>query len=225
MMTTGFPSSSTSGTTIVIAIQELFITYCRRAPYHARTSYRSGFAAKTRRRQDGSLYNPPLYDDLADRLVTKHLNQYRYQHVYNYGMWKHEEFWLGLRIGKRSRVKLIDLDNKHNVIGVYNSVFCDFPRPIVNYTLDDFQRLKRVYETFPKHKWCISSATMGLHILEIFPTPRTAKEIERLTRPRLKALGLGRPSQVYPRPPTHQPMPSSAIRQGLLHAHCRWPPE
>lgn len=179
--------------------KELFVTYCRRAPYHTKASYRSGFVAKTRRRQDGSSYNPPLYDDLADRLVTKHLDPYRYRHLYNEGLWKREESWLGLRIGKMSRTKLIDLDNKHNVLGIYDGLFCDYPRPIANYTLDDFRRLKRVYDAFPKHKWCISSATMGLHVWELLPSPQTAEEIERLNRPRLKALGLGH-CEVYPSP-------------------------
>ena len=31
------------------------------APYHVKTSYRGGFVARTKRRQDGSPYNPPLY--------------------------------------------------------------------------------------------------------------------------------------------------------------------
>ena len=179
--------------------KELFVTYCRRAPYHTKKSYRGGFVAKTRRRHDGSSYNPPLYDELADRLVTKHLDPYRYRQVYNDGLWKREESWLGLRIGKRSKVTLIDLDNKHNVIGIYDGLFCDRPRPIVNYALADFQRLKRVYDAYPRHKWCISSATMGLHVWEILPTPRSAEDIERLTRPRLKALGLGQ-CEVYPSP-------------------------
>ena len=179
--------------------KELFITYCRRAPYHVKTSYRGGFVARTKRRQDGSLYNPPLYDALADMLVTKHLDPYRYRYVHDDGLWKREEFWLGLRIGKRTRVKLIDLDNKHNILGYYDGHFCDFPRPIVNYTLEDFQRLKRVYDFFPRHKWCISSATMGLHVWELLPSPQTAEDIERQNRPRLKTLGLGK-CEVYPSP-------------------------
>ena len=178
---------------------ELFINYCRRSPYHVKTSYRSGFVAKTRRRKDGSVYNPPLYDALADRLVMKHLDPYRYNYLYDDGLWKLEESWLGLRIGKRSRARLIDIDNKHNVIGVYDGLFCDHPRPIANYTLADFQRLKRVYDQFPRHKWCISSATMGLHVWEVFSQPRTAEEVERQTRPRLKAMGMGN-CEVYPSP-------------------------
>ena len=179
--------------------KELFINYCRRAPYHVKTSYRSGFVAKTRKRKDGNLYNPPLYDALADRLVTKHLDPYRHCYLYDDGLGTLEESWLGLRIGKRSRAKLIDIDNKHNVIGVYDGLFCDYPRPIVNYTLADFQGLKRVYDQFPRHKWCISSATMGLHVWDVFSEPRTAAEVERLTRPRLKALGMGN-CEVYPSP-------------------------
>ncbi len=179
--------------------KELFINYCRRSPYHVKTSYRSGFVAKTRRRKDGGLYNPPLYDALADRLVMKHLDLYRYNYLYDDGLGKLEESWLGLRIGKRSKAKLIDIDNKHNIIGIYDGLFCDYARPIVNYTLADFQRLRRFYDQFPRQKWCISSATMGLHVWEVFPEPRTAEEIERLTRPRLKALGMGN-CEVYPSP-------------------------
>ena len=40
---------------------------------------------------------------------------------------------------------------------------------------------------------------MGLHLWEVLASPQTAEEIERVTRPRLKALGLGR-CEVYPSP-------------------------
>ena len=40
---------------------------------------------------------------------------------------------------------------------------------------------------------------MGLHVWDVFSEPRTAEEVERPTRPRLKALGMGN-CEVYPSP-------------------------
>ena len=62
--------------------------------------------------------------------------------------------------------------------------------PVVHIPLERFIELKRIYDEFPGHIWCISSETLGLHVWEKYPRPVSVQDIHRATRPRLKKIGI-----------------------------------
>jgi hypothetical protein len=106
-------------------------------------------------------------------------------------------YWLGLRFGKKSSVKCLDYDNKPNVLGYYEKG--EVCKPVVHLPLDHFRSMKKIYGAFPHHVWCVSSATLGLHIWERLRYPQTALEAELKNRPGLVEIGLA-DLEVYPSP-------------------------
>lgn len=161
----------------------LFYDFFRKAPCHIKRSYETGFIAqkKAYKHRDGFYYTRCL-----EQQVARHLEPF-----------DRKPYWIALRFGDKSSVKCIDSDNKPNVIGHYKEN--GYWRPVVHLPLEHFRRLKRLYDAFPNHVWCVSSATLGLHVWEKLRYPQTAEEVERRNRSRLVSLGLGN-IELYPSP-------------------------
>lgn len=160
-----------------------FYDYCPKRPYHVKYGYETGFIARKKKYKttEGDYYIP-----CRSGSVERHLDFY-----------DRRPYWLGLRFGKKSSVKCLDFDNKPNVLGLYEvgGVW----RPVVHLPLDHFRTMKRIYDAFPRHVWCVSSATLGLHIWERLGYPQTALDVERKNRPKLMEIGLAE-LEVYPSP-------------------------
>ena len=90
---------------------------------------------------------------------------------------------------KKSTFKVLDIDNKQNLVG-YSQIREGPLMPVVRMPLEHFIELKRIYDEFPGHIWCISSETLGLHVWEKYPRPVSVPDIHRATRPRLKRIGI-----------------------------------
>ncbi len=163
----------------------LFFRYAKKSPYHTKKGYEQGFVAKTKKyKHTGITYYPRAFE----KLVVRHLDAEASR-----------PYWLGLRFGRKSMLKCIDFDNKSNVIGHYKCR--DQRRPVVHLPLTHFKRMKRLYDAFPNHIWCVSSATLGLHVWEKLHALRSPEYIEEETRPKLKQIGLEN-TEVYPSPST-----------------------
>ena len=180
--------------------RQLFFDFCRKSPYHIKRSYKGGFVApRKKRRKDGVLYDPFCYEEL----LAKHLDRERWwlAHPDDFARDRHEHFWLGLRFGRKTKLGCIDFDNKRNVIGFYNTcmVESDPSRPLPVLTLEHVQQIKRLYDAFRNRIWCISSATLGLHIWEKLPLLFNHRQVEGRYRPKLRRLGLS-DVEVYPSP-------------------------
>ena len=65
--------------------------------------------------------------------------------------------------------------------------------------LAHFKAIKRIYDEFPNRIWCISSATLGLHIWELRSLPHDVQTIQVTTKTRLHKIGLGS-TEVHPMP-------------------------
>jgi hypothetical protein len=172
---------------------DLFYTYCPRRPYNVRTSYDTGFMQKNRsyKHREGRY---PLY--CHPGLVAKHLDfdHWCFLHPASRPI---ERFWLAMWPAKRSRLKALDIDNKQNLCG-YTQVREGPLTPVVHIPLERFVELKRIYDEFPGHTWCISSETLGLHIWEKYPRPITIDDIHRANRPRLQRIGIS--AEIHPMP-------------------------
>lgn len=171
---------------------DLFFKYNKRTPYFVRTSYDGKFHCPKGRRKDGEEYYRPCYPGLiAKMLDLDHWNSLKpdkkqYQHL-----------WIALNAGRCSALKAIDFDNKDNLLGTYRSVSDDLVRPLATLTLEHVQAIKRIYDAFPNHIWCISSRTLGLHIWEQLPKPLPLELIDARNRPTLRRIGLGS-TEIHP---------------------------
>lgn len=180
--------------------KELFYDFCKKSPYHIKTSYKSGFIApRQKKNKQGEMYSPWCYEDL----LIRHLDPERWlaSHPYEFAIDQPDVFCLGLRFGDKTKLGCIDFDNKTNVIGVYNTcmVGSDVAQPLPILTLEHVQKIERLYDTFPNRIWCISSATLGLHIWERFTNLKSHRKVEARYRPKLRHIGL-RDVEVYPSP-------------------------
>ena len=72
---------------------------------------------------------------------------------------------------KKSMFKVLDIDNKQNLVG-YTQAWEGPLLPVVSIPLEHFIELKRIYDEFPGHIWCISSETLGLHVWERYSEAR-----------------------------------------------------
>ena len=66
-------------------------------------------------------------------------------------------------------------------------------------TVEHFKQIKRLHREFPGHIWCVSSATLGLHIWQKLPGLRDTQDIQIITKTRLHKIGLGG-TEVHPMP-------------------------
>jgi hypothetical protein len=171
-----------------------FFKFFPKTPVHVRKKYGGGFVCQKGTRKDGSQFDRPCYPDMIARM----LDLRRWQH--NHPNAKQPEyFWVAMREPARSSVKAIDLDNKENVLGDYRTRDRNqiVTRPLPILTVEHLQKIKRIYDAFPNHIWCISSATLGLHIWEKLPGPQPLHLIEARTRPILNRIGLAK-TEVHP---------------------------
>lgn len=183
-----------------VRYKSLFYDFCRKSPYHIKRSYKCGFVApRQKKRKDGTRYSPYCYEDL----LARHLDPERWllSHPDQFPIDQPGNFWLGLRSGRKTKLGCIDFDNKDNVIGCYNTcmVASDPARPLPVLTLEHVQKLKRLYDMFPNRIWCVSSATLGLHIWEKLPSLLNHRQVEGRYRPKLRRIGLSH-VEVYPSP-------------------------
>ncbi len=161
----------------------LFYDFFRKTPCHIKRSYETGFIAqkKAYKHRNGFYYPRCLREQVARHLET----------------FDRKPYWVALRFGQKSSLKCIDLDNKPNVIGHYEEN--GYWRPVVRLPLVHFRRLKRLYDAFPNHVWCVSSATLGLHLWEKLRYAQCPEDIEGANRWRLVRIGLG-DTELYPSP-------------------------
>lgn len=168
---------------------ELFYKYLPKRPFHVRRRYGDGFiCAKGKYKKSGEAYDRTC----CPALIGKHLDYSRWKEVR--GDRDHPpNYWIAMNAGKKSAVKALDIDNKENLLGYYRDGRRDDSpiRPLPTLPLAHLQVVKRIYDAFPGHVWCISSATLGLHAWQKLPRALTIDAIHAGDRPRLKKIGLG----------------------------------
>ena len=171
---------------------ELFYKYLPKRPFHHRFRYGAGFiCAQGTYKGRGVKYDRTC----CPALVAKHLDYWRWQNC-RAGTDHPPNYWLAMNAGRRSSVKAIDFDNKHNLLGYYRDV-AGKPRPLPTLPLEHLQAVKRLYDAFPGHVWCISSATLGLHLWQRMRSPQSVEAIQATDRPRLWEIGLGN-TEIHP---------------------------
>ena len=164
---------------------QLFYDFWPKRPFNTRIAYDRGFIQKNRKYKDGrGTY--PAYCHPA--LVARHLDPGHWQFLHP-DLTPTERFWLAMWAPKKSMLKVLDIDNKQNRLG-YTQAREGPLMPVVHIPLEHFIELKRIYDEFPGHIWCISSETLGLHVWEKYPRPVSVQDIHRTTRPRLKKIGI-----------------------------------
>lgn len=173
---------------------ELFYKYLPKKPFHVRIRYGGGFICQKGKKKSGEEYFKACYPGLIGKMLD-------YSHWTNmHGDKEHPPYyWIAMNTGRKSAVKAIDFDNKENLLGYYRtSISEESPvRPLPALTLEHCQAVKRLYDAFPKHLWCVSSATLGLHIWQKMPYPQPIEAIHAADSPRLREIGLGN-TEIHP---------------------------
>ena len=176
---------------------DLFIKYFPKTPCHVKRQYDQGFLCIKGRKKNGEQYNLGCYPDL----VAKMLDHERWKTIHPDK--PHQEgCWIALREPRKSRMNVIDFDNKHHLLGYYRRGLVEQGsplRPLMTMPLDHFKSIKRIYDEFPHRIWCVSSATLGLHVWEIRPQLQGLLTIQINTKTRLRKIGLGN-TEVHPMP-------------------------
>jgi len=168
---------------------ELFYKYLPKRPFHVRRRYGDGFiCAKGKYKKSGEAYERFC----CPALIAKHLDYSRWKEV-RVDRDHPPNYWIAMNAGRKSALKALDIDNKENLLGYYRDGRRDDSpiRPLPTLPLEHLQAVKRIYDAFPGHVWCISSATLGLHAWQKFPWPLTIDAIHAGDRPRLRQIGLG----------------------------------
>ena len=165
---------------------ELFYKFFPKRPFHHRFRYGAGFlcAKGTYKGRDAK------YDrTCCPALIGKHLDYWRWQNCRPEKACS-PNYWIAMFPGKKSALKAIDFDNKQNLLGYYLDV-AGKPRPLPTLPLEHLHAVKRLYDAFPGRIWCVSSATLGLHLWQRMPSPQSIEAIQAADRPRLREIGLG----------------------------------
>jgi hypothetical protein len=185
---------------------DLFFKFFPKTPVHARYAYGQGFICQKGKRIDRTKYDRGCYPDMIARMLD--LERWQHNHP---NVKCPEYYWVAMREPKASSLKAIDLDNKNNVLGHYNTreMGRSVSRPLPILTVEHMQKIKRVYDAFSGHIWCVSSATLGLHIWEKLPGPQPLNLIEAQNRRILKTIGLGK-TEIHP-------MQGRALRRPFGH--------
>ena len=160
-----------------------------------RMAYDRGFVQHNKFYKDGSgkyaAYCHPA-------LIARHLDPAQW-HFLHPKQTAPEKFWLAMWPAKKSSLTVLDFDNKQFILGwtqpnkyAYGDPGPNNPLlPIIRIPLDRLLELRRLYDEFPNRRWCISSATLGLHAWENLSRPAAISDIHRAGRPHLKKIGLG----------------------------------
>lgn len=173
---------------------DLFYKFLPKKSVHIRTFYGGGFFCPKRRLKSGDQIDQSCYPDL----IARHLDLERWQHNHPSVRYP-EHYWVAMREPQKSSLKAIDFDNKENVLGYYSTRDGQriIHRPLPTLTVEHLQAVKRIYDAFPNHIWCVSSATLGLHIWQRYARPLPLIEIDALNRPTLARIGLGN-TEIHP---------------------------
>lgn len=171
----------------------LFFKYLPKKPVHVRNYYGGGFACVKRRDKGGVEVEQACYPDM----IARHLDLERWQH--NHSNVRFPDYhWVAMREPRKSSLKAIDYDNKDDVLGYYRTnVGRIVNRPLPILTVEHMQGIKRLHDAFPNHIWCVSSATLGLHIWEKFSRPQFLQAIDARDRPTLARIGIGN-TEIHP---------------------------
>ena len=175
---------------------ELFIHYFPKTPCHVKGQYDQGFVCIKGKKKTGEHYNMACFPDL----VAKMLDHERWKTIHPDKSHR-EGCWVALREPRKSTMNAIDFDNKSNLLGYYRRGLSEQGsplRPLMTMPLDHFKAIKRIYNEFPNRIWCVSSATLGLHVWEIHPL-QDLLTIQVNTKTRLQKIGLGN-TEVHPMP-------------------------
>jgi hypothetical protein len=167
---------------------DLFVRYVPKKPFHVRTRYGDGFVCQKGRKKNGEEFFRGCYPALIARMLDHDRQRSIVQPEGT-----PPNYWVAMNCGRKSALKAIDFDNKDNLLGYYRDGSPDdwSPRPLPILTLEHLQAVKRLYDAFPGHIWCISSATIGLHVWEKLSRPLPIETIHAANRPRLREIGLG----------------------------------
>ena len=179
---------------------ELFINYSPKKTHNIKETYTSGFLM---RKKKNSKDTPlPLFPQLAIETVERHLEARRWSD------WKRSikpnknfcdnPIWLALYPAHKTRFDVLDIDAKEYLVGYYsltNSVRNG--KPVMFLRLPYFQKLRKIYESFPERIWCISSETLGIHAWRKNQRLITTIEVHTERKNLLKAIGL-EDIEVYP---------------------------
>lgn len=173
----------------------LFYKFFPKQSVHVRTFYSGGFVCPKRKLKSGDQIDQSCYPDM----IARHLDLDRWQHNHPKSNYP-EHYWVAMREPKKASLKAIDFDNKENVLAFYcthgfGGRIVHRPLPIL--TVEHFQAIKRIYDAFPNHIWCVSSATLGLHIWQKYVRPMPLHQIDSLNRPTLARIGLGN-TEIHP---------------------------
>ena len=168
--------------------------------YYRKFVYDGGFyQAKSKKNPEK---NAHLYGDYLVEQVERHLDPQHWKYrkeSKQYTPVKHTQFWLGLNMPKKTTVSCIDPDAKQYLLGFYQIGNNDPLRPVLHLPLEHFKRLKLIYDHFPGRVWCISSATLGMHVWLKYAKPVNSEKVHKNTKAELERLGLGK-LEVHPMP-------------------------
>ena len=161
----------------------------------------------------------PLYPELVDSLVEKHLNFERFCRICDprdrLAPRDYETaFWFGTMAGRWTYTSCIDIDN-HETIGWISipsrwhqskTGYIDGPHsyryiPVPRPSLRFFQVAKLVHEHLPGRIWAFSSASLGLAVWEIRDRREPSMAVYRRTKNQLGQVDLDW-LECYPQPAT-----------------------
>lgn len=178
---------------------DLFYRYWPKKPYHYRRSYDSGFVqAKGKYRTSSKDHKPG--DSFARGCypgeIAKMLDIEQWQRAKG-KPYCQEHYWIGMHAPKASTLSAIDFDAKPTQLGYYTDLSTKLVYPVPLLTLEHFQMIKRIYDNFPGVVWCISSATLGLHVWHRYTRPIPLDHIHATMQSALYQIGLGG-TEVHP---------------------------
>lgn len=166
----------------------LFFTYWPKRPFHVRRDYMHGFVqAKLHTTDNTALAPARAFGDLIARM----LDTDRWNRTH-----KKEDrrpYWIALPAPRMVGLSAIDLDNKSGVLGYYH----DGPsrehpsRPLPSVSVEQMRKVRLIYENFPDRIWCLSSATLGLHIWEKLNYLELTSVLHERTKNLLRRIGMG----------------------------------
>ena len=168
-----------------------WMKYWPKTAVHVKRAYDGGFVQR-KNKKGGNLV---LFPELAVEWAERHLDHRQWAE------WKvfeepgreadHGEFWLGLHAPRKATVDCIDLDAKPHRLAYYR-LREDAPvRPLVVPDLAHFRDLKAIYDRFPSRIWCISSATLGVHVWRRRRKPADTEATHAEVKSSLEGIGLG----------------------------------
>ena len=178
---------------------DLFVNYSPKKSFNIKETYTSGFFLRKRKNKDLAL---PLFPKIAVETVERHLDSKRWldwqQSSKPDKTFPDNPIWLALDPAHKTRFDVLDVDAKEYLVGYHastNSVRNG--RPVMFLRLPYFQKLRKIYESFPERIWCISSETLGIHAWRKNQRLQTTIEVHTERKIHLKAIGLP-DIEVYP---------------------------